>query len=63
MPTPSLKSKCISSWPEEVRPRECLLSFGPQALTDAEGQCPPRKSALNASFIMAAIEFARRPLS
>jgi hypothetical protein len=29
-------SKGISSWPEEERPRERLLSCGPQALTDAE---------------------------
>ena len=36
MPTPASKSKGISSWPEEERPRERLLSCGPQALTDAE---------------------------
>src|SRR5438876_6450083 len=30
------KSKGISSWPIEERPRERLLSRGPQALTDAE---------------------------
>ena len=30
------KSKGIVSWPEEERPRERLLSRGPQALTDAE---------------------------
>jgi DNA repair protein RadC len=32
----SLKSKGISSWPIDERPRERLLSRGPQALTDAE---------------------------
>jgi len=30
------KSKGIVSWPEDERPRERLLSRGPQALTDAE---------------------------
>ena len=30
------RSKGIVSWPEEERPRERLLSRGPQALTDAE---------------------------
>jgi DNA repair protein RadC len=30
------ESKGIASWPEEERPRERLLSCGPQALTDAE---------------------------
>jgi DNA repair protein RadC len=30
------KSKGIVSWPEEERPRERLLSRGPEALTDAE---------------------------
>ena len=30
------KSKGIVSWPEEERPRERLLTRGPQALTDAE---------------------------
>lgn len=30
------KSRGIVSWPEEERPRERLLSRGPQALTDAE---------------------------
>ncbi len=29
-------SRGISSWPEEERPRERLLSRGPQAMTDAE---------------------------
>ena len=29
-------SKGIVSWPEDERPRERLLSRGPQALTDAE---------------------------
>jgi hypothetical protein len=32
----SIKSRGIVSWPEEERPRERLLSRGPQALTDAE---------------------------
>lgn len=31
-----LRSKGIVSWPEEERPRERLLSRGPQALSDAE---------------------------
>ena len=30
------KSKGIVSWPEEERPRERLLTRGPEALTDAE---------------------------
>ena len=30
------KSKGIVAWPEDERPRERLLSRGPQALTDAE---------------------------
>jgi DNA repair protein RadC len=30
------KSRGIVSWPEAERPRERLLSRGPQALTDAE---------------------------
>ena len=30
------KSKGIVSWPQEERPREMLLSRGPEALTDAE---------------------------
>jgi DNA repair protein RadC len=30
------KSRGIASWPEEERPRERLLSRGPQAMTDAE---------------------------
>ena len=30
------KSRGIVSWPEEERPRERLLTRGPQALTDAE---------------------------
>jgi DNA repair protein RadC len=30
------ESRGIASWPEEERPRERLLSRGPQALTDAE---------------------------
>ncbi len=30
------KSHGIAAWPEEERPRERLLSRGPQALTDAE---------------------------
>lgn len=30
------KSKGIVSWPQEERPRERLLSRGPEALTDAE---------------------------
>ena len=29
-------SKGIASWPEDERPRERLLSLGPQAMTDAE---------------------------
>ncbi|MGO8927627.1 MAG: RadC family protein [Limisphaerales bacterium] len=33
---PQTRSKGIVSWPEEERPRERLLSCGPQALTDAE---------------------------
>ncbi len=33
---PERRSKGIVSWPEEERPRERLLSRGPQALTDAE---------------------------
>jgi len=32
---PATRSKGIVSWPEEERPRERLLSRGPQALTDA----------------------------
>ena len=36
MPVRAHQSKGISSWPEEERPRERLLSRGPQALTDAE---------------------------
>lgn len=36
MSTGSIKSRGIVSWPEEERPRERLLSRGPQALTDAE---------------------------
>jgi len=36
MPTGPTKSRGIVSWPEEERPRERLLSRGPQALTDAE---------------------------
>lgn len=30
------KSRGIVSWPEEERPRERLLSRGPQGMTDAE---------------------------
>ena len=33
---PERRSKGIVSWPEKERPRERLLSRGPQALTDAE---------------------------
>ena len=33
---PQTRSKGIASWPAEERPRERLLSRGPQALTDAE---------------------------
>jgi DNA repair protein RadC len=36
MPETKKKSKGIVSWPEEERPRERLLTRGPQALTDAE---------------------------
>lgn len=36
MSTSAIKSRGIVSWPEEERPRERLLSRGPQALTDAE---------------------------
>jgi DNA repair protein RadC len=36
MSTGATKSRGIVSWPEEERPRERLLSHGPQALTDAE---------------------------
>ena len=36
MPAKKEKSKGIVSWPEEERPRERLLSRGPQALSDAE---------------------------
>ena len=36
MATMKKKSKGIISWPEEERPRERLLTRGPQALTDAE---------------------------
>ena len=36
MSTAKTKSRGIVSWPEEERPRERLLSRGPQALTDAE---------------------------
>jgi DNA repair protein RadC len=36
MPAKTEKSKGIVSWPEEERPRERLLSRGPQALSDAE---------------------------
>lgn len=36
MSTDLTKSRGIVSWPEEERPRERLLSRGPQALTDAE---------------------------
>jgi len=36
MSTTKTKSNGISSWPEEERPRERLLSKGAQALTDAE---------------------------
>ena len=36
MSSVSRKSRGIVSWPEEERPRERLLSHGPQALTDAE---------------------------
>jgi len=34
--TGKIKSKGIASWPEDERPRERLLSRGPQALSDAE---------------------------
>jgi len=36
MATTKTKSKGIVSWPEEERPRERLLTRGPEALTDAE---------------------------
>ena len=36
MATTKKKSKGIISWPEEERPRERLLTRGPEALTDAE---------------------------
>ena len=36
MPTSKKKSNGISSWPQDERPRERLLSKGAQALTDAE---------------------------
>lgn len=36
MSTKKNTSKGIVSWPEDERPRERLLSLGPQAMTDAE---------------------------
>jgi predicted RNase H-like HicB family nuclease len=36
MTTKKNTSKGIVSWPEDERPRERLLSLGPQAMTDAE---------------------------
>jgi DNA repair protein RadC len=36
MSTKKNTSKGIVSWPEDERPRERLLSWGPQTMTDAE---------------------------
>ena len=58
MPSVKLKSKGIVSWPEEERPRERLLSRGPEALSDADRPhlraIIARALQLNASGMIAA---------